>query len=110
MMQCVFCQIIKNEIPRKVVFEDEEILVFPTNKPMAETHVLIVPKIHLESLTVTDEAHKNILGKMQLIAAKMVQDLKITTGYKIILNGGRYQEVPHIHYHLLGGNMKGGEN
>lgn len=105
-MDCIFCKIITKEIPAEIVFEDGEILAFRDIHPVAPVHILIIPKIHIESVNHLEEANKQLVGKMVLVAKKIAGDLKISeNGYKLLIRTGRDggQEVPHIHLHLIGG-------
>lgn len=109
MDDCVFCKIVAGEIPVPKEYEDESLVVFKSNKPDAPVHVLLVPKRHIESIKVVSDQDVDILGKIQVMARKMAEKLGIANGYKLALNAGRFQEVMHIHYHLLGGFAEGGE-
>lgn len=104
MKDCVFCKIIKKEIPSEIVFEDSDVIVFKNIEPVADVHVLICPKQHVESfLKINNEFN---LDNMVKAAQKMIKDLKIESGYKLCINGGKYQSVPHLHWHLLAGNLE----
>jgi len=105
-MDCIFCKIIAGEIPSKKVYEDEKILAFYDIAPAAPVHVLVVPKIHMDSL---DEINK---GNNADYAAYMLQKLpeiaasqNIAGGYRVITNIGEDggQSVKHLHFHILGG-------
>ena len=102
MEDCVFCKIVGNEIPREVIYEDDEFLVFPSNQPVADIHWLIVPKKHIETFLDLDT---EVLGMMK-IAQRLVKEKKLMEGYRLCFNGGKYQEVMHVHLHLLAGNIK----
>jgi histidine triad (HIT) family protein len=103
MSDCVFCKIISGEIPAEKVFEDEEVVAFKDNQPAAPIHILVVPRKHISSLLDAQPSDLQILGKIQLVIKDLVLKLKAESGYKIAVNGGKFQEVPHLHYHLLGG-------
>lgn len=103
-MDCIFCQIIKKEIPSQIVYEDEEILAFKDIQPKAKIHLLIVPKEHIFSLN--EAKNKEILGKLLWQANILAQKFSLVkNGYKVIINSGKDagQVVPHLHLHLLGG-------
>ncbi len=110
MNDCIFCKIIKKEIPASIVYEDEEILAFDDIRPQAPVHTLIIPKIHLPSLKEASPEQAALLGKI-LIQAREIARLKgiDVTGYRVVLNTGpdSGQEVFHIHFHLLGGRRLG---
>ncbi len=105
MTDCLFCKIGKKEIPSKLVYEDADIFAFEDIQPQAPSHVLICPRKHLVSLTDATAEDTAILGKLQLVAAKLAAERKLTDGYRTVLNNGRGagQSVFHLHLHLLGG-------
>lgn len=103
-MACIFCQIVKKEIPAQIVYEDEETLVFKDIHPKAKVHLLIIPKEHIASLGEAKNAE--ILGKLLWQARVLAEKFSLDkTGYKIIINTGMGagQIVFHLHIHLLGG-------
>jgi len=103
---CIFCKIIKGEIPCKKVFENNDILAFNDIKPQAPIHVILIPKIHIEKISDINQSNSDITGKLVLAANKIALDLGINEkGYRLVFNCGRDsgQEVFHIHLHLLGG-------
>lgn len=107
---CLFCKIASKEIPSKVVYEDDRVLAFEDINPTAPTHVLIIPKAHIDSLDAADETHAELLGHMQLAAAKVARTLGISrNGYRLVNNCGADggQTVFHLHYHLVGGEAMG---
>jgi histidine triad (HIT) family protein len=105
MSDCLFCKIGSKEIPAKLVYEDAEIFAFEDIHPQAPTHILICPKAHFVSLADATAEHAAMLGKMQLLAAKLAGDRKLIDGYRTVINNGRGagQSVFHLHLHLLGG-------
>ncbi len=105
MDDCLFCKINRNEIPAKLVYEDEETFAFEDIQPQAPTHILICPRKHLVSLTEAAADDAAMLGRLQLIAAKLAVERKLTDGYRTVINNGRGagQSVFHLHLHLLGG-------
>ena len=104
-MDCLFCRIIRGEIPAKKVYEDEETFVFEDIKPQAPTHVLIIPKKHIVGIREAKAEEAEIVGKLHLVAAKIARDRKIESGYRTVFNvgPGAGQSVFHLHLHLLGG-------
>lgn len=106
MDNCIFCKIVKGEIPTSIEAETENLIAFNDIKPSADVHILIVPKLHINSYMQFTSDHKNLLFDMNIIAQKLINEKKLEGGYKIIFNGGKYQFVPHVHMHLLAGNMK----
>ena len=105
MDDCLFCKISRKEIPAKLVFEDEEIFAFEDIQPQAPAHILICPKKHLVSLTEATPEDAAMLGRLQLVAAKLSVERNLTDGYRTVINNGRGagQSVFHLHLHLLGG-------
>jgi len=105
MDDCLFCKISRKEIPAKLVYENEEIFAFEDIQPQAPVHILICPRKHLVSLTEAAAEDAAMLGRLQLIAAKLAVDHKLTDGYRTVVNNGRGagQSVFHLHLHLLGG-------
>lgn len=107
MNDCIFCKILKGEIPSKKVYEDELVYAFYDIAPAAPVHVLIIPKEHLSGMNEADEKHEALLGHILLTAKKLAQDLGVAeTGYRIINNCGENagQTVFHMHFHLLAGD------
>jgi histidine triad (HIT) family protein len=106
MADCLFCKIIRREIPGKIVFEDDELLAFEDINPQAPTHVLIIPKRHIESLNVLEAGDDGIVGTIVRRAAAIAKERGISgSGYRTVFNTNRDagQTVFHIHLHLLGG-------
>lgn len=107
-MNCLFCKIVNEEIPAKVVFENEEVLAFHDVNPQAPTHILIIPKHHIPTLNDTDVNDEQLLGRMMLTAKNVAQEQGLTEdGYRLVLNinSGGGQEIYHIHLHVLGGRQ-----
>lgn len=102
---CIFCKIIAGEIPSDKVYEDDEAIAIKDINPAAETHILVIPKVHKSSLNEYDEADKNSLGSLLLKVKKIAHDLGVGDGYKTIINTGEGggQTVFHLHIHLLAG-------
>ncbi|MCX6719595.1 MAG: histidine triad nucleotide-binding protein [Candidatus Staskawiczbacteria bacterium] len=104
-MDCIFCKIIKGEIPSSKVFESENLVAFDDINPKAKVHVLIVPKKHIESVITLEQIDKELIGEMFLVAKEIAND-KNLEGYKLVVNVGREggQIVDHLHLHLLSGD------
>ena len=105
MNDCIFCKIIKGEIPTKKIFEDEHIYAFEDINPQAPVHILVIPKEHFSSLNAIPEEKKAVLSHILMKARDIAQERDIgESGYRIVLNTGRNagQEVFHIHFHILG--------
>lgn len=104
-MDCLFCRIVRGEIPTKKVYEDEETFVFEDINPQAPTHVLIIPKKHIVDVKEAKPEDAEIIGKLHLVAAKIARKRNIENGYRTVFNvgPGAGQSVFHLHLHLLGG-------
>jgi len=105
---CIFCKIIKGEIPNKTILEDENFLAFEDINPQAKIHILIIPKIHIDSF---DVMAPKVMGEMTSFIQKVASTVGVKDdGYRLITNIGDNggQEVKHIHFHLLGGEKLGG--
>jgi len=104
-MDCLFCRIIRGEIPTKKVYEDNETLVFEDINPQAPTHVLIIPKKHIVGVKEAKPEDAEIIGKCHLVAAHIARERNIENGYRTVFNvgPGAGQSVFHLHLHLLGG-------
>src|ERR1700737_3179190 len=101
---CLFCRIIRKEIPAKIVWEDANSLAFRDIDPKAPTHVIVVPKVHVASLNEATDAA--MLGRLLLAAREIASEEGIAeSGYRVVLNtgAGAGQTVFHLHLHLLGG-------
>lgn len=99
---CIFCKIISGEIKKDFVAKTEKVVAFEDINPVASTHILIVPRRHIESVLTVGEADGNDLVAMFKVAQKIVAAKKLDA-FRIAFNGGRYQHVPHLHMHLLAG-------
>lgn len=104
-MDCLFCSIIKGEIPSKKVYEDNMVYAFRDIHPMAPTHVLIVPKYHIQSADEVTEENSWYVAHIFEVIPKIAKAEGLTNGYRVITNCGEdgCQSVKHLHFHLLGG-------
>lgn len=106
MPDCLFCKIISREIPGKIVYEDDRVLAFEDINPQAPTHVLVVPKRHIDSLNELAPEDDGIVGEVVRRAAAIAKERGLSArGYRVLFNTNRDagQTVFHIHLHLLGG-------
>lgn len=101
--ECVFCRIISNEIPVEKVLENDDVFVFPSNEPVAETHLLILPKRHVANFMSLNNLA--VWDAMRQTVQQLISDKNLGSAYKLVFNGGSYQHVPHLHWHLLGGKL-----
>jgi histidine triad (HIT) family protein len=103
---CIFCKIVRREIPAKIVFENEHILAFRDVSPQAPVHILIIPKKHIPGLNDISAEEEKLLGEIQLVAKELAAKEKVSVqGYRLVVNCGpdAGQAVAHLHYHLVGG-------
>jgi histidine triad (HIT) family protein len=102
---CVFCKIVRGEIPSSKVYEDDEILAFHDIDPVAPVHFMLIPKEHVASLAHVEDRHQKVLGKMLLLAHRLASEQGSPDGFRTIVNTGRVgrQDVFHVHMHVLGG-------
>lgn len=106
MDDCIFCKIIKGEIPSTKVYEDELCYAFHDINPTAPVHVLIIPKQHITSCNEVNSENSGVIGHIFEVAAKIAADLGLSEkGYRIVNNCGEGagQTVFHLHFHLIGG-------
>ena len=110
MDDCIFCKIIKKEIPSSIVYEDDEILAFRDINPVAPIHVLVIPKKHIESVLELNEEDEKLVGKIYTVINKIAKQEGIDEkGFRIVVNCGEDggQEVRHLHFHIIGGKKLG---
>ena len=110
MNDCLFCKIIKGDIPSDKVYEDEEILAFKDINPAATIHILVIPKKHISSLIDIEPEDEMLIGKIYSVINKIAEQQGVKEkGYRVIVNCGEDggQEVMHLHFHLLAGRKLG---
>ena len=102
---CLFCKIVRGEIPSRKVYEDDDVLAFHDVHPLAPVHFMIIPKRHIASLADCDMSHQALLGKLMAVAPRLAREQGSTDGFRTIVNTGRVgrQEVYHLHMHVIGG-------
>jgi len=105
MSDCIFCKIVRGEIPSKKIHEDEDLFAFHDIHPVAPIHFMIIPKQHVASLYEANLAEQRVLGKMLAIAGELARKEGANDGFRTIINTGRvaHQEVYHLHMHVVGG-------
>lgn len=107
---CLFCKIIKGEVPSNKVYEDEEFLAFHDINPAAPIHILVIPKKHIKSVAELEKEDEALMGKVFTVINKIAEQEGFKEeGYRIINNCGKNggQEVMHLHFHILGGRELG---
>ena len=105
MENCIFCKIIKGEIPSTKVYEDEVILAFRDIAPQAPTHILVIPKVHMEDCNGISAENSAIVAHIFEMIPKIAAEEGLVNGYRVVTNCGvdAGQTVPHLHFHILGG-------
>src|SRR4051812_2984916 len=106
MADCLFCKIIERKIPASIVFEDQRVLAFSDINPQAPTHVLVIPKRHIESLNEIGTEDDQLIGEVVRRAAMIAKDKGLSAGgFRAVFNTNKDagQTVFHVHLHLLGG-------
>ncbi len=105
MSDCLFCRIVRGEIPSRKVYEDDEVFAFHDINPVAPVHFMLIPKLHMDSLSDAEDAHAGLLGRMLLLAPKLAKQQGLDNGFRTVINTGRGggQEVFHLHIHVIGG-------
>jgi histidine triad (HIT) family protein len=103
---CIFCKIIQGEIPNKTVLEDDNFLAFEDINPQAPVHLLVIPKLHVESF---EDIGGDLMAQMTIFIQKVTSHLNLENGYRLVTNIGEdgCQEVKHLHFHILAGRPIG---
>ena len=104
MEDCIFCMLANGQIPTDMVYQDEKIAVFRDADPQAPVHMLMVPKIHVQSLDQLQEEHADLIAHMMLKIKEVAAQEGLEKGYRCVINTGveGAQTVPHLHIHILG--------
>lgn len=105
MADCIFCKIASGEIPSTKVYEDDLCLAFRDLNPQAPTHILVIPKDHIQSVDEINESNEAVVGHIFSVIAKVAKDEGLDKGYRVVSNIGEQgqQTVPHLHFHIIGG-------
>lgn len=103
MSDCLFCKIIRKEIPAKIIFENDFAVAFEDINPQAPRHFLVIPKKHFASVAEVDD--ETLMGRLLMLCAQLAREQNIEAGYRIVINKGDDggQTVYHLHIHILGG-------
>jgi histidine triad (HIT) family protein len=101
MEDCIFCKIGKGELKTEFLYEDDDVMAFKDIHPVKPVHILIVPKGHVEDFLALEDPllKEKLFSVVQTMAESAELDDK---GYRVAINGGGAQEVPHLHLHLMG--------
>ena len=107
MKDCVFCKIVRGEIPASKIYEDETVVAFKDLNPMAKVHILIIPKEHIADLEEITPQNSAVVAHIFEVAAILAKDLNLEKGFRVVSNCKEYagQSVFHLHFHLLGGEQ-----
>ena len=106
MDECIFCKIIRGEMPATIVYTDEQVTAFRDIRPVSPSHILVVPNKHIPSMNAVSEQDQQLLGHMLTVVKPIADREGITdTGYRLIVNTGpdAHQVVYHLHLHIIGG-------
>jgi len=107
MDDCLFCKIVKGEIPSTLVYQDEQVLAFRDINPVAPTHILVIPRKHIPNINDVSTEDEQLLGHMLTVVKPIADQEGITeSGYRLIINNGpdANQVIFHLHLHILGGH------
>lgn len=105
MADCLFCKIAAGDIPSTKVYEDDQILAFRDVNPQAPTHILVIPKEHIQSVNEIDASNSGIVAHIFETIPKIAAAEHLENGYRVVSNIGEQgqQSVPHLHFHIIGG-------
>lgn len=109
MADCLFCKIVKGEVPSKKVYEDETVYVFEDIEPTAPIHYLVIPKEHISKLDEITEENSGVIAHIFEVISKLAKDMGLKDGFRVVSNCGAQagQSVFHIHFHMLAGREFG---
>ena len=103
---CIFCKIVRGEIPCRKVYEDADVFAFHDIQPQADLHFMIIPKKHVATLYALTDEDAPVMGRILALAGKLAREQGAADGFRTIINTGRVgqQEVQHVHVHILAGS------
>lgn len=112
MSECLFCKIRDGQIPAEIIHKDDDCIAFRDIHPKAPVHFLVIPRRHIENLFDVTVADTELLGRIQLAIPEIARAQGLDSGFRTVLNTGPggFQEVYHMHYHVLGGGPFTGFN
>ncbi len=104
-MSTIFSKVIKRELPADIVYEDDQCLAFRDIRPQAPTHVLLIPKREIATLSDATAEDQSLLGHLMLVAGKVARQLGVENAFRLVINNGAPvgQSVFHLHLHILAG-------
>ncbi len=102
---CIFCKIVRGEIPSRKVYEDDSVLAFHDIRPQAPVHLLLIAKNHRATLYDVTDDDAPALGRMMTLTGRLAREQGATDGFRVIVNTGNvgHQDVQHVHIHVIGG-------
>ena len=102
---CIFCKLVKGEIPSRKVYEDDDVLAFHDINPLAPVHFMMIPKEHVPSMAELTDSHSHVMGKIMTLAPRLAREQGCGEGFRTIINTGKHgrQDVYHLHVHIIGG-------
>jgi histidine triad (HIT) family protein len=105
MDNCIFCRIVKGELPSTKIYEDDEVVAFNDINPIAPVHFMLVPRKHIASLADVSPDDAGVLGRMLALSGKLAKQQGSVEGFRTVINTGRIgrQDVMHLHIHIIGG-------
>ena len=105
MSNCLFCKIVAGDIPSAKVYEDDKILAFRDIAPQAPTHILVIPKLHLDNVDAVTAENSAVVAHIFAVIPQIAKAEGLENGYRVVSNCGSDagQTVPHLHFHILGG-------
>ena len=105
-MDCIFCKIIKGEIPSKKAYEDDTVEAFFDIQPQAPVHIVVIPKEHIESMNGITPDNSKVIAHIFEVIPQIAKENNLDDGYRVVSNCGANagQTVFHLHFHILGGD------
>ncbi|MCF7824766.1 MAG: histidine triad nucleotide-binding protein [Candidatus Marinimicrobia bacterium] len=102
---CIFCKILRGDIPASLLYEDSDVIAFKDISPEAPTHILVIPRKHISGPAALTEEDKDLMGKLVKVGVDLAKEFGLSDGYRLVMNDGKRagQTVFHLHMHLLGG-------
>ncbi len=102
---CIFCKIVRGEIPCRKVYEDADVFAFHDIQPQADVHFMIIPKKHVATMYALTDADAPAMGRILTLAGRLAREQGAADGFRTIINTGRVgqQEVQHVHVHVIAG-------
>lgn len=106
-MDCLFCKIVNGDIPSTKVYEDDLVLAFRDIAPMAPTHILVIPKVHIASVAEVNADNAAVVAHIFTVIPQIAKAEGLENGYRVVSNCGADagQTVHHLHFHILGGKQ-----